>query len=114
MCPLIYSPVCSSNGTTHGNECMAETAGEQVACQGECPCGEERPCPLIYQPVCGANGQTYSNQCVASNANTAIACHHECPCMGNDGAGVVSDVATKPGLDCVWWGGGFRGGRRLR
>jgi len=36
-CIMLLDPVCGCNGKTYGNECIAESAGENVAFDGECP-----------------------------------------------------------------------------
>lgn len=69
-CPLIYRPVCGSDGTTYGNSCAFEIAqclspNLKYIRDGECP-----DCPTIcflyHSPVCGSDGETYSNRCFLS------------------------------------------------
>ncbi|KAJ8048006.1 Four-domain proteases inhibitor [Holothuria leucospilota] len=92
-CPLIYDPVCGSDGETYGNSCTFEVEqcknpGLKSLLPGECPqdIGGKfnsssnlkepteafyqepmdclKPCPLIYDPVCGSDGETYGNSCI--------------------------------------------------
>ena len=94
-CPLMFKPVCGSNGETYSNDCLLEIAAcenpEQnitVECRKKCPCKNcPQACPAILKPVCGSNGETYPNACMLENAdcsnteqNITVECRKKCPC----------------------------------
>ncbi|XP_078665911.1 thrombin inhibitor rhodniin-like [Branchiostoma floridae x Branchiostoma belcheri] len=94
FCPLIYMPVCGSNGQTYSNMCDLNVNACELAVQfsnqadfepliyahgGACARKTEKRqftdsncltfCNLMYAPVCGSNGQTYSNSCFLNSAS---------------------------------------------
>lgn len=71
-CPTISDPVCSCNGVTYSNECLAKCAGVLTYTKGPCDLCQGEPklnfCSTQYDPVCGCDGNTYSNACFAEAA----------------------------------------------
>jgi hypothetical protein len=56
-CPAVYSPVCSTGGSTYGNECEATRASAAIAHAGECLPGEGLSCE--GPDGCGSSGTLY-------------------------------------------------------
>jgi len=112
-CPSTYAPVCTENGATVSNRCLAWCTGERIAYTGECErdcdepaCDVECPhgfvrdalgCPTCEcveiepecvddgTPVCGADGNTHRSACVAEAAGVRIMLQQACPelCHGD-------------------------------
>eukprot|EP00057_Strongylocentrotus_purpuratus_P023451 XP_011677925.1 PREDICTED: agrin [Strongylocentrotus purpuratus] len=92
-CPLIYSPICGSDGVSYGNTCEMEAAScrqqKEITLVNEGMCVEVDPCDNVtcnfgascvvegavasclcpeiclesYNPVCGSDGVDYNNEC---------------------------------------------------
>ncbi|KDD74969.1 hypothetical protein H632_c956p0 [Helicosporidium sp. ATCC 50920] len=101
-CPMIDAPVCTTTETTYPNACIAQSAGETVACDNECPCdsgeGDNTFCPLIYAPVCSATNTTFENSCFALAAGDTVECDGACPCGApSECDGTLKPVCTSAG-----------------
>ncbi|TRY70765.1 hypothetical protein TCAL_08242 [Tigriopus californicus] len=52
-CPKLLKPVCTENDNTFDNECEAERSGEEILCEGKCPCTNGCPfCCINNSPKC--------------------------------------------------------------
>lgn len=110
-------PVCSADGQTLPNACVARCIEVEFE-PGACPepgCDAERPCPdnqlcdrgmcvcdcpIARQPVCSTDGRTYSNRCELECRGGEFAYDGECdgrPVV--DGCGV--DAPCEDGLTCA-------------
>ncbi|CAB0006447.1 unnamed protein product [Nesidiocoris tenuis] len=80
ICPLLYAPVCASNGQIFSNECLIRchnleendpevTVVHEGYCKNSPTDMESCICPMIFSPVCASNGQTFSNKCMVNCYN---------------------------------------------
>lgn len=99
-CTKEYVPVCSVDGETFANRCLAGDA--EIAYEGECRA--VRPCPAIYAPVCSADNATYGSDCVAEGAGAEVACSGECPCPKPDAKPCPLNWAPVCGVDGATYG----------
>lgn len=111
QCDEVFDPVCTQNGATYTNPCLAQCNGEEVAyvgeciegcppfvCELECPTGFARDddgcqlcacdaedCPQGDARVCGVNGVTYATECERLRAGIAKAYEGSCGRLCRDG-----------------------------
>jgi hypothetical protein len=111
ICPAIFMPVCSTNGTTYSNSCAAGCAQAEVAHSGECgipgdPCGTIRGLTCTDANKCrfGASQFTYpfpdaGGTCVAKNY-----CDAPADCNGLPHPAVLGNWACNAS-SCAWAAG---------
>lgn len=73
ICPLIYQPVCGTDGKTYSNGCAlaceARTNSKlTLAHNGECD--DKCICTREFDQICGSDGKTYNNPCSLNCAAT--------------------------------------------
>jgi len=77
FCPMMFDPVCGSNGQTYSNKCTFKNAAcndEKIKMQHEGECKQRLPCPMCMQyghqqQVCGSDNVTYDSDCMLATAN---------------------------------------------
>lgn len=94
-CPSDFRAVCSNDGTTYANECIARCLGATIKRVGpckpdeppkeKCPPTWERDVPCEkkcldkpFEPVCTRSGITLPNDCVAGCFNESVAYKGKC------------------------------------
>ncbi|MDX9720894.1 MAG: Kazal-type serine protease inhibitor domain-containing protein [Myxococcota bacterium] len=122
LCGAEVNPVCSANGITYVNRCLAECTGELVAytgscrsqcaalhCAQSCEAGfvlDEGGCPTCdcaplveckeLSAVCGSHGGSYSSPCAAQRDGVEVVYSGACPNI------FCADQAACPlGTQCV-------------
>ncbi len=116
-CNKIYKPVCGCDGTTHGNACMAGSAGTNIKNQGTCApvapgcCASNKDCkaPLVCGPAIGMTksrckdptqlkkGECWSDaQCGGAKCSGASVCPCGAACFAPDKPGTCA-APSQPG-----------------
>ena len=121
-CRKIHRPVCASDGTSHGNECLfkiyqCEQAnnGDEVILIHAGACREKmarratrdeciKPCSRFLAPVCASDGESYANMClfhraacIAAREGKEITLLHDghCSVKGKRGEGECMKVCSR-------------------
>jgi hypothetical protein len=130
-CPKDRQPVCSVQGHTFDNACMALCNNQAVAYEGPCtPKAHTTSCncpSMTYNPVCGLDLQTYPSSCQAAcagvrapspaasrAASRALQPQHRAGCgrLGrplNRGQGLPTDLPGCPTAACAQVGIAYYG-----
>lgn len=121
ICDDRLDPVCTRNGATAPNECLALCNGEQVAYAGQClptcaPLECDLACPAGFvrdlngcercecelevceddgRRVCGVNGVTYASACGAERAGVEVAFRGTCPRLCEGPAGCPAPLSCR-------------------
>ena len=101
----MFHKVCGEDGLTYNNQCLAECQDQKVACDGGCPCPQDRQEATVPKPcycgrrinlVCGGNNETFNNRCLAKCSNQTVSCTGKCPCTPQSPKLIKKVVTVEP------------------
>lgn len=106
-CDAVYEPVCSCDGVTYGNSCIAQLSGASIASRGMCAPPVSSRCGGISGMACGPNEYCSHEPALGGDSCIAVAdssgvCLPRPVCVGTlvPVGGIVPPLAFNPVCGC--------------